>query len=88
LDGVLQTSATLPGTGSAAIANRLLLSAGSTVAGEGSLRGEVSDFRVYASQRSATQIGNDMSFGSRASSLFAFQGIVPSLLEEELALLP
>lgn len=30
---------------------------------------------------------NDVFFGSRASSLFAFQGIVPSLLEEELALL-
>lgn len=30
---------------------------------------------------------NDVYFGSRASSLFAFQGIVPSLLEEELALL-
>ncbi|HTH46111.1 MAG TPA: hypothetical protein VMB21_01240, partial [Candidatus Limnocylindria bacterium] len=30
---------------------------------------------------------NDMYFGSRASSLFAFQGIVPTLLEEELALL-
>ncbi|HTI69173.1 MAG TPA: LamG-like jellyroll fold domain-containing protein [Candidatus Limnocylindria bacterium] len=30
---------------------------------------------------------NDVFFGSRASSLFAFQGIVPTLLEEELALL-
>lgn len=30
---------------------------------------------------------NDIYFGSRASSLFAFQGIVPNLLEEELALL-
>ncbi len=30
---------------------------------------------------------NDIYFGSRASSLFAFQGIVPTLLEEELALL-
>lgn len=30
---------------------------------------------------------NDVFFGSRASSLFAFQGLVPSLLEEELALL-
>lgn len=30
---------------------------------------------------------NDVYFGSRASSLFAFEGMVPSLLEEELALL-
>lgn len=30
---------------------------------------------------------NQMFFGSRASSLFAFQGLVPNLLEEELALL-
>ena len=30
---------------------------------------------------------NEEFFGSRASSLFAFQGIVPTLLEEELALL-
>ena len=30
---------------------------------------------------------NDVYFGSRASSLFAFQGIVPTLLEEELGLL-
>ena len=30
---------------------------------------------------------NDIYFGSRASSLFAFEGMVPSLLEEELALL-
>ena len=30
---------------------------------------------------------NDVYFGSRASSLYAFQGIVPNLLEEELGLL-
>lgn len=60
LDGVLQVTANLPGSGSSTTGTRLLLGTGSTVAGQGNLRGELSDFRVYSNQRAGSQIGNDM----------------------------
>ncbi len=60
LDGVLQGSLTLPGSGSSPVASKLLVGAGFPSAGYGKFLGEIRDFRVYSAARSQAQVSADM----------------------------
>lgn len=91
LDAVSQGVVSLPGTGPAILGTRVLLGAGSTVAGQGNLQGELGEFVVYTGQRSREQIGNDMiaSVDATDSTLirwYRFDQVSPALVGGEIVL--